>query len=140
MNKNKLNLDSFKHQPLLKLNKPIKLANGSILPEAIISYKTYGKLNKKKTNAILICHALTGDQYASGKHPLTNKKGWWNEMIGPNLVLDTKKFFIICSNVLGGCMGTTGPRSLNPLTKRPYGINFPEITIKDIVFLQKGID
>ncbi len=139
MNQSKLNLDEFNHKPLLKINKPFKFTNGHSIPEVTVSYKTFGSLNKKKTNAILICHALTGDQYAAGKHPFTNKKGWWDNMIGPNLVLDTNKYFLICSNVLGGCMGTSGPRSINPNTKKAYGMNFPDVTIKDMVSLQKEL-
>ena len=101
-----------------------------------IAYQTYGVLNKNKSNAILICHALTGDQYAAGTHPITQKKGWWNDMIGKGKVFDTAKYYIISSNVLGGCMGTTGPNSINPDTKKIYGLNFPDVSIKDMVALQ----
>ncbi len=100
-----------------------------------MAYSTWGKLNVNKSNAILICHALTGDQYVTGKNPITDRNGWWENIVGPNKILDTNKYFIICSNVLGGCMGTTGPSSLNA-TEKPYGMTFPIFTIKDMVNLQ----
>jgi len=114
----------------------LNLEGGQTLNSANIAYSTWGKLNNNKSNAILVCHALTGDQYVSGKNPITNRDGWWKDLIGPNKILDTNKFFIICSNVLGGCMGTTGPSSINSKTRKKYGMNFPIFTIKDIVNLQ----
>ena len=114
----------------------MNLEGGQTLNSANIAYSTWGKLNNNKSNAILVCHALTGDQYVSGKNPITNRDGWWKDLIGPNKILDTNKFFIICSNVLGGCMGTTGPSSINSKTRKKYGMNFPIFTIKDIVNLQ----
>ncbi|MBI04896.1 MAG: homoserine O-acetyltransferase [Pelagibacteraceae bacterium] len=113
-----------------------KLVSGTSLPELKIAFKTFGKLNKNKTNAILICHALTGDQYVTGNNPITKKDGWWARMVGPNKPIDTNKFFVICSNVLGGCAGSTGPKEINPHTEKPYGANFPSVTIKDIVKAQ----
>ncbi|TNE37714.1 MAG: homoserine O-acetyltransferase [Alphaproteobacteria bacterium] len=101
-----------------------------------MAYCTYGELNAEKSNAILVCHALTGDQYAASRQPVTGKDGWWNMMIGPGKVLDTDKYFVVCSNVLGGCMGTTGPRDIDPATGKPYGLNFPIITIGDMVRAQ----
>ncbi len=101
-----------------------------------VSYNTYGTLNADKSNAVLVCHALTGDQYAASQQPLTGKDGWWTIMIGPGKVLDTDKYFIVCSNVLGGCMGTTGPKDINPETGKPYALDFPIITIGDMVRLQ----
>lgn len=101
-----------------------------------MAYCTYGELNADKSNAILICHALTGDQFAASRQPLTGKNGWWDIMIGPKKVLDTDKYFIVCSNVLGGCMGTTGPKDTDPKTGKPYGLNFPIITIGDMVRAQ----
>ena len=132
------NIYNFKHTPNLVLNKNFKLHSGISLTKPTIAYKTYGKLNVDKSNAILICHALTGDQYAAGVNPVTLKKGWWNDMIGKGKVFDTNLYFMICTNVLGGCMGTTGPKSIDPKTKRNYGKNFPEISIKDMVALQKN--
>jgi homoserine O-acetyltransferase/O-succinyltransferase len=112
------------------------LSSGAKYQNIPASYQTYGKLNKKKTNAILLCHPLSGDQYAAGKHPVTDKKGWWDHIIGPGKTIDTRKYFVICSNALGGCMGTFGPNCLNPETKQNYNLDFPIITISDMVKLQ----
>lgn len=109
------------------------LASGKSISPLEIAYETYGKLNKDKTNAILICHALTGDQYACAINPITKKPGWWDILVGKGKPIDTDKYFIICSNVLGGCMGTTGPKSHNSITNEPYGLNFPVITVSDMV-------
>jgi len=114
-----------------------KLESSYEFNELKIAYKTYGKLNKKQNNAILICHALTGDQYVSGINPITKKDGWWSRMVGPNKPIDTNKFFVICSNVLGGCSGTSGPREVDKLSGNTFDRNFPSITIKDIVKVQK---
>ena len=102
----------------LIIDKPLKLDCGKTIVNFPLAYETYGQLNKKRDNAILAFHALTGDQYATEKNPVTKRDGWWQNLIGPNKILDTNKFFIICSNVLGGCMGTTGPSSINQITKR----------------------
>jgi homoserine O-acetyltransferase len=101
------------------------------------AYQTYGRLNAARSNAILVCHALTGDQFLTGEHPVTGRPGWWEQMVGPGKPLDTERFFIICANVLGGCMGTTGPREIDPATGRPYCLGFPVITIADMVRAQK---
>ena len=117
-----------------KLDKPIELECSKSLSDIQVAYETYGKLNEKGDNAILICHALTADAHAAGYHTNEDKKpGWWDTMIGPNKAFDTNKFFVICSNVLGGCMGTTGPCSINPKTNKPYGHDFPVITVEDMV-------
>ena len=105
----------------IHISERLTLDSGKFLREYDIAYETYGKLNKKKSNAIFICHALTGDQFCTLKNPVNNKNGWWNNLVGPGKVIDTNFFFVICSNVLGGCMGTTGPESLNPETKNPMG-------------------
>ena len=118
---------------------PIKLESGKSIEDVTVAYETYGSLNKDKSNAILVCHALTGDAHAAGWHDGDRKPGWWEIAIGPGKCLDTKKYFIICSNVLGGCKGTTGPSSINPKTNKPYGIDFPVITIKDMVNVQKKL-
>ena len=102
-----------------------------------IAYQTYGELNVNKSNAIFVCHALTGDQFPAEKNPITKKTGWWDLMIGPGKTIDTNKYFVICSNVLGGCVGTTGPNEINPKTNKIYGIEFPTITIQDMVRVQK---
>ena len=101
------------------------------------AYQTYGRLNAARSNAILVCHALTGDQFLTGEHPVTGRPGWWEQMVGPGRPLDTERYFIICANVLGGCMGTTGPRDINPATGRPFGLGFPVITVADMVRAQK---
>lgn len=114
----------------------LKLECGEVLSPFTIAYETYGTLNADKSNAILVCHALTGDQYAASTHPVTGKAGWWEVMIGPGKPIDTDKYFIICPNVIGGCMGSTGPASINPATKMAYGLDFPVITIGDMVRAQ----
>jgi len=113
------------------------LKNGQKLGPITIAYETYGRLNADKSNAILILHALTGDAHAAGYHDSDKKPGWWDIMIGPGKAFDTDQYFIICSNVLGGCQGTTGPSSVNPATGRPWGLNFPVISIRDMVNVQK---
>ncbi|WMW24851.1 homoserine O-acetyltransferase [Methanolobus sediminis] len=115
------------------------LDSGKKLKEVQIAYETYGKLNPDKSNAILICHALTGDAHAAGLHSGESKAGWWDTLIGPGKIIDTDKYFVICSNVLGGCKGSTGPSSINPETGKEYGTAFPFITIKDMVKAQKEL-
>ncbi len=110
---------------------------GATLSPVDVAYETYGELNRERTNAILILHALSGDAHAAGISQETGKPGWWDNMIGPGKGFDTDKYFVICSNVLGGCRGTTGPSSLNPATGCPYALSFPVITIGDMVRLQK---
>ncbi len=117
-------------------NQPLRLDSGAEIAPLEIAYKTYGVLNADKSNAVLVCHALTGDQHMASTHPVTGKPGWWERMVGPGLPLDPERHFIICSNVLGGCMGTTGPGSLDPATHQPYGLTFPVITIADMVRAQ----
>jgi homoserine O-acetyltransferase/O-succinyltransferase len=104
-----------------------------------IAYQTYGKLNADRSNAILICHALTGDQYVADPHPITGHPGWWMTMVGPGLVLDTDRYFLICANVLGGCMGTSGPKDIDPATGKPWALSFPVITVRDMVRAQKRV-
>jgi len=114
----------------------LKLESGDIIDNFKLAFKTYGKLNADKTNAILVCHALTGDQYVAGNNPITGREGWWSRMVGPNKPIDTNKFFVICSNVLGGCAGSTGPKELQNGSDVAYGGNFPSVTIKDMVKAQ----
>ena len=104
-----------------------------------IAYQTYGTLNAGRSNAILICHALTGDQYAADPHPITGKPGWWETMVGADRVLNTERYFLICANVLGGCMGTTGPQDIDPATGEPWALSFPVITVHDMVRAQKRL-
>jgi homoserine O-acetyltransferase/O-succinyltransferase len=114
-----------------------KLESGKILKNIRLAYETYGVLNKSKSNAIYIFHALSGDAHVSGYHKNSAKPGWWDTMVGPGKGIDTNKFYVICSNVIGGCKGSTGPNSINPETKNNYGSDFPIITIKDMVAVQK---
>ena len=121
----------------LGADEPLHLDCGMELGPFTMAYQTYGTLNADKSNAILVCHALSGDQYLTGTHPVTGKPGWWHLMVGPGLPLDTDRYFVIGANVLGGCMGTTGPKETNPATGKPYGLSFPVITIRDMVGAQK---
>jgi homoserine O-acetyltransferase len=114
----------------------LPLDNGGVLAPFDIAYQTYGRLNAERSNAVLVCHALTGDQYVADRHPITGKPGWWETMIGPGKPVDTNRYFVVCSNIIGGCMGSTGPASINPRTGRAYGLEFPVITIRDIVRAQ----
>ncbi|MCF8483194.1 MAG: homoserine O-acetyltransferase [Rhodospirillum sp.] len=115
---------------------PLTLDSGATLGPISVAYQTAGRLNADRSNAILICHALTGDQYVVGTHPVTGKPGWWTGLVGPGKVIDTDRYFIICSNVLGGCQGTTGPKDINPATGKPWGLEFPVLTIGDMVRAQ----
>ncbi len=118
--------------------KPFTFKSGQTLPGFTLRYETYGTLNATRDNAILICHALSGDHHCAGLHtPEDRKPGWWNNLIGPGKAVDTRRFYVICANVLGGCQGSTGPSSLNPATNRPYGLAFPFVTILDMVRAQK---
>jgi homoserine O-acetyltransferase/O-succinyltransferase len=117
---------------------PLKLDCGRILAPIDVAYETYGRLNDAGDNAVLICHALSGNAHVAGKNcPDDKKPGWWENMVGPGKGIDTNKYFVICSNFLGGCSGTTGPGSMNPVTGRQYGLDFPIITIADMVRVQK---
>ena len=124
----------------LEIKEPLTLESGKILSEYNIAYETYGELNEAKDNALLVLHALTGDAHAAGKTSEDDKKnGWWNEMIGPNKAFDTNKYFVVASNMLGGCSGTTGPSSLKPDSNDRYGLDFPVITIEDTIKVQKRL-
>ncbi|QFT29369.1 Homoserine O-acetyltransferase [Labrenzia sp. THAF82] len=117
-------------------DEPLELDSGVKLGPWQIAYETYGELNADKSNAIVICHALTGDQYVASTNPVTGKPGWWELMVGPGRPVDTDHYFVICANVLGGCLGTTGPATMNPQTGVPYGLDLPVITIRDMVRAQ----
>src|SRR4051812_43323193 len=117
-------------------DKPLKLDAGVELSPFQIAYKTYGTLNAQRSNAVMICHALTGDQHVASVHPVTGKPGWWETMVGPGRPIDTERYFVICPNVMGACMGTSGPSSINPATRQPWGLDFPVITIRDMVRAQ----
>ncbi len=117
-------------------DQPLQLDCGIALASFQVAYQTYGRLNDARSNAILICHALTGDQHVANIHPVTGKPGWWEAMVGPGRPVDTDRYFVICSNVVGGCLGSTGPSSTNPATGAPWGLDFPVITIRDMVRAQ----
>tara|TARA_B110001454_G_scaffold213263_1_gene231154 strand:+ start:85 stop:1203 length:1119 start_codon:yes stop_codon:yes gene_type:complete len=121
------------------IDKPLKLDCGQIINNFPLAYETYGSLNKKKDNAILIFHALTGDQFVAGLNPITKKDGWWSFAVGPGKAIDTDKYFIICANVIGGCMGSYGPSSKDSKTNKILGTNFPIITINDMVNAQYNL-
>jgi homoserine O-acetyltransferase len=118
---------------------PLPLDCGRELTPFTVAYITYGTLNARKNNAILVCHALTGDQFVASDHPITGKPGWWTTMVGPGKPIDTNRFFVICSNVIGGCMGSSGPSDIDPSDGKPYGLNFPVVTIRDMVRAQKRL-
>ncbi len=120
----------------ITFDQPLLLDCGKTLSPITVAYMTYGTLNAAKSNTVLVCHALTGDQFVASDHPVTGKPGWWEDMIGPGKPIDTDRFFIVCANVLGGCMGTTGPAEINVATGRPYGLDFPVVTVRDMVRTQ----
>ena len=115
----------------------LPLDSGDTLAPVTVAYETYGRLNEARTNAILVLHALSGDAHAAGYYPGEQKPGWWETMVGPGKGLDTDRYFVICSNVIGGCKGSTGPISINPATSKEYGVDFPFVTVGDMVRAQK---
>jgi homoserine O-acetyltransferase len=117
-------------------DQPLVLDSGGRIEGLEIAFTTYGRLNTERSNAILICHALSLDQHVASDHPVTGRRAWWRTLVGPGLPLDTERYFIICSNVVGGCMGSTGPSSIDPATGKPWGLSFPMITIADMVRAQ----
>lgn len=130
------NADHPRDSLIAYFDKPLMLDAGVELSPFQIAYKTYGKLNADRSNAVLVCHALTADQHANNVHPVTGKGGWWDSIIGPGKPIDTERYFVICQNVIGACMGSTGPASTNPKTGKPWGLDFPVITIRDMVRAQ----
>ena len=123
----------------LNISKPLLLDCKQTIKDFPLAYETYGKLNDSKDNAILVFHALTGDQYVSGINPITKKDGWWVTAVGPGKAIDTDKYFVICANVIGGCMGSWGPKEIDKDTNESYGLNFPVITIRDMVKAQETL-
>src|SRR6476469_10682367 len=123
---------------VLDLAEPLPLDGGQRLDGVRIAYETYGTLAADKGNAVLVCHALTGDQHLASPHPITGKPGWWDRMVGPGKPIDTDRFHVICANVIGGCMGSTGPASTAP-DGQPYAMRFPVITIRDMVRAQVAL-
>jgi homoserine O-acetyltransferase/O-succinyltransferase len=118
------------------IDEPFQFENGKTISTVAVAYETYGKLNKDGTNAILICHALTGDAHASNWNNPEGRSGWWDGMIGKGKAFDPEKYFIVCSNFIGGCYGTSGPASMNPATNQKYNLDFPQMTVRDMVNLQ----
>ena len=126
----------LKHVRTVTLSEPFELENGGELPEVTVAFETYGQLNPNRDNAVLVCHALTGDSHIA-RHDENDDAGWWDIVVGPGKPIDTDRYFVICPNALGGCRGTTGPNSINPKTGKPYGADFPVITVGDIARVQK---
>ena len=124
------------HRVRLGRDRPLRLDCGIDIADFPIAYQTYGRLNADRSNVILVCHALTGDQFVAESHPITGKSGWWQRMVGPGCPLDTDRFHVICANILGGCMGSFGPSEINQETGKPWGLEFPLITIADMVRAQ----
>ncbi len=139
MNENSIGIVKTKYFSFAEPPDALQLQSGRTLARVTLAYETYGSLNVEKSNAILICHALSGDAHAAGFHEGDKAPGWWDDMIGPGKALDTNLYFIICSNVIGGCMGSTGPSSIDPATGKPYALDFPVITIEDMVDAQKHL-
>jgi homoserine O-acetyltransferase/O-succinyltransferase len=128
------------HTQQVTFDQGLKLQSGANLCPVTLAYETYGTLNEDRSNAILICHALSGDAHVAGRHAASDRKpGWWDEAVGPGKAFDTDKYFVICSNVIGGCSGSTGPSSINPETGRPYGLSFPVVTVADMVEAQRWL-
>jgi len=135
--KNSVGIVQTKTIRVVEPEQPLELECGKTLAPIDVAYETYGELNEAGDNAVLICHALSGNAHVAGiNNPDDRKPGWWDVMVGPGKRIDTNKYFVICSNFLGGCSGTTGPSSVNPATGRPYGLDFPIITIADMVKVQ----
>jgi len=124
---------------ILTLDRPLALDGGATLEGVDIAYATYGRLNEARSNAVLVCHALTGDQFVAGTRPADGKPGWWSRLVGPEKPIDTDRYFVVCANVLGGCAGTTGPAGIDPATGAPYGLAFPVVTIADMVRAQAAL-
>ena len=131
----------YKTENIKKLivSKPLLLDCKQTIKDFPLAYETFGKLNESRDNAILVFHALTGDQFVSGENPITKKEGWWITAVGPGKAIDTDKYFVICANVIGGCMGSWGPKEIDKKTNEPYGLNFPVITIRDMVKAQETL-
>ncbi|MBP7088143.1 MAG: homoserine O-acetyltransferase [Candidatus Omnitrophica bacterium] len=134
-----IKITELKYYTFAQAPNQLKLASGGKLGPITIAYETYGQLNKDKNNAVLIVHALSGDAHAAGFYKEDSKPGWWDNMIGSGKAFDTDKYFVICSNIIGGCKGSTGPSSINLETNKPYALDFPIITIEDMVEAQKHL-
>jgi homoserine O-acetyltransferase len=120
-------------------DRPLVLDSGAALAPVEVAYETYGELDDRRANAVYVLHALTGDAHAAGHHGDPGRRGWWDNIIGPGRPLDTDRYFVVCSNLLGGCQGTTGPSSIDPATGRPYGLRFPLFTVRDLVRVHRAL-
>lgn len=118
---------------------PLRMDNGEQLGPIDVAFETYGRLNADASNVVVICHALTGDAHAAGHHGDPRRNGWWDLLVGPGRTVDTDRFFVVCANLLGGCRGTTGPSSINPRSTLPYGLDFPAMTVADLVRVQRAL-
>jgi homoserine O-acetyltransferase len=128
------------HTQQVTFDEELRLQSGATLRPFTLAYETYGTLNADRSNTILICHALSGDAHVAGRHSVHDRKpGWWDEAVGPGKAFDTDRYFVICSNVIGGCSGSTGPSSINPETGRPYGLSFPVVTVADMIEAQRWL-
>jgi len=139
MKEKSLGIVETKYVTFAEPSNELELENGEKFGPITVAFEAYGKPNSEKTNAVLITHAFSGDAHAAGYHKGDDKPGWWDSMIGPGKAFDTDKYYVICSNVLGGCSGTTGPSSINPQTGKPYGLDFPLISINDMVKVQSKL-
>jgi homoserine O-acetyltransferase len=128
----------LRHVRHVDFDEPLKLEHGGVLPKVTVAYETYGELSPSRDNAVLVCHALSGDSHVA-RHDEDDDPGWWDVVVGPAGAIDTDRYFVICPNILGGCRGTTGPNSINPVTGRPYGADFPVITVGDLVEVQRKL-
>ena len=124
---------------LFDQDRPLALDSGATLAPVEVAFETYGELDAARANAVVVCHALTGDAHAAGHHGDPSRRGWWDNIIGPGRPLDTDRFFVVCANLLGGCQGTTGPSSIDPATGSPYGLRFPLFTVRDLVRVQRAL-
>jgi len=131
------NIVETRYKTLAEAPQELLLESGRTLASVTLAYETYGQLNADRSNAILVCHALSGDAHAAGFHPGDKDPGWWDTMIGPDKAFDTNQYFVICSNVIGGCKGSTGPSAMDPQSGKPYALDFPVITIGDMVNAQR---
>ena len=128
-----------RHVRLFTADEPLRMESGATLGPVDVSYETYGRLSPAGDNAVMVCHALTGDAHAAGYHDGARRPGWWDNLIGPGKPLDTDRFFVVCANLLGGCQGTTGPSSVDPATGRAYGLDFPLLAMRDLVEVHRAL-
>lgn len=127
------------HVRLFTAEEPLRMMSGAALGPVDVAFETYGELSPARDNAVMVCHALTGDAHAAGFHEGAERPGWWDNLIGPGRPLDTDRFFVICANLLGGCQGTTGPASVNPETGRAFGLDFPLLAVADLVEVHRAL-